>query len=161
MEQASAVTIQHLKLAVSRLQPDLYDEVVRGMTAIALAMRQEVTEVDFAAMASALEGYEPSRVAVAFARCKTELLFVPKPKEVIDRLPAREVQNKKPDMKLVREFYEPYDKNLRLHVYEYDDGQGDLNADRRAHRFRQVKLERISDRQSGSEALAQRELVNA
>jgi hypothetical protein len=130
------------------------------MTVIALATRQEVTELDFLAMTTALEGIEPSRVAAAFTRCTTELLFVPKPKEVIDRWPERVLQNNKPDMELVDDFYEPYDNNLRLHVYLYDDGEGDLNGDRAKHRFRQVKLERIPQLGQCPAMPAQRDLVS-
>jgi hypothetical protein len=152
--------MQQIKNALSQPQGELYREVVKGMTVISLAMRQDVTELDFLAMTTALQGIEPSRVAAAFTRCRTELLFVPKPKEVIDRLPERVLQNQKPDMELVGEFYEPYDNNLRLHVYLYDDGEGDLNGDRAKHRFRQVKLERVARLGQWSEMPAQGDHVS-
>jgi hypothetical protein len=104
---------------------------VRGLTKIALVLRQEVTEFDFVSMTDALEGYEPGRVAIALDRCRTELLFLPKPKEVIDRLPEKTVENKKPDLKLVRTFFEPYSATLHLHIFEYEHG------------YRQARLERL------------------
>jgi hypothetical protein len=107
--------------------------VVDGLTRISLSLRQEVSEVDFAAMTDALEGYDPRCVETALNRCRTELLFIPKPKEVIERLPEKAVESKSPDdLKLVREFYEPYSTRLHLHVFEYDGG------------YRQARLEPLS-----------------
>lgn len=102
-----------------------------GLTAIALTLRQEVSEIDFDAMTTALQGHDPLRVAAALSRCGTELLFLPKPKEVIDRLPHLEISNKRPDLKLVRDFYESYSSTLRLRVFEYEG------------KYRQVRLEKI------------------
>lgn len=121
MEKLLADT-KNVKSALSKREPGLYPVIVDGLTRIGLSLRQEVSEVDFAAMANALEGYEPGRVAVALDRCRNELLFVPKPKEVIERLPEKAIENKTPNLKLEREFYEPYSERLHLHVFLYEGG---------------------------------------
>ena len=115
--------------ALSQQPNELYRVVVEGLTRISLCLRQEVSEVDFAAMTDALEGRDPALVAVALDRCRIELLFVPKPKEVIERLPEKAVENKRPDLTLIRDFYEPYSTRLHLHVFEYESG------------YRQARLE--------------------
>jgi hypothetical protein len=80
-------------------------------------------------MTDALEGYDPRCVETALNRCRAELLFIPKPKEVIERLPEKAVEYKSPDLKLLRDFFEPYSTRLHLHVFEYESG------------YRQARLE--------------------
>ena len=130
METFTADT-QIVKDELSKPHAALQREVVHGLTKIALALRQEVTELDFAAMADALEGYDPRRVSIALDRCRTELLFLPKPCEVIERLPEKTVENKRPQGELIRDFFEPYSSSLRLHVFEYEGGH------------RQARLEKL------------------
>lgn len=130
MEKLLADT-KNVRSVLSKRETELYRVIVDGLTRIGLSLRQEVDEVDFAAMANALKGYEPGRVGVALDRCRNELLFVPKPKEVIDRLPDKAIENKAPKLKLEREFYEPYSERLHLHVFLYERG------------YRQARLERL------------------
>lgn len=141
METFTADT-QIVKAELSKPRAELQREIVRGLTKIALALRQEVSELDFVAMTDALEGYDPQRVAIALDRCRTELLFLPKPKEVIERLPEKAVENKRPDGRLIRDFFEPYSSSLHLHVFEYSSG------------YRQARLERLGVAREGSEIVA-------
>lgn len=62
-------------------------------------------------------------VVAALARCIKECKFMPKLKEIIERIPEAEAPSRAPDnLKLVREFDEPYSANLKLHVLEYEGG---------------------------------------
>jgi hypothetical protein len=131
MEKLLADT-KNVRSALSKRETGLYPVVLDGLTRIGLSLRQEVNEVDFAAMTNALEGYEPGRVAIALDRCRNELLFVPKPKEVIERLPDKAIECKTPNLKLEREFYESYSERLHLHVFLYEGG------------YRQARLEPLS-----------------
>jgi hypothetical protein len=98
--------------------------------ACALHFRVELTEVDFAIYLRGLSDVDDSiRLVAAIARATKECKFMPKLKEIIERIPEKETASRAPDhLKLVREFDEPYSNRLKVHVYEYEGG------------YRQVKL---------------------
>lgn len=103
------------------------------MTRISVCLRLEVNRIDWEAMTYALHGQNPQRVRAAFDRCLLELEFMPKPKDVLERLPEKGVESKAPDnLKLIRDFYEPYSESMRLHVFEYEGG------------YLQVKMEKVA-----------------
>lgn len=136
MEKLPAST-RIVKDESSRKDGKLYKVIVDSMTRIAVSLRQDCNRVDWESMAYALKSRGLSdddceRVRDSFDRCLVELDFIPKPKDVIAKLRDKAIQNKAPDVKLLREYYRPYSETLREHVFEYEGG------------YSQVKLEKVA-----------------
>lgn len=107
--------------------------MVPQLAKLALHFRAEMTEPDFEIYLDGLSGYSEGRVVKGLDRCLTECEYMPRLKEIIQRIPEVATSNEAPDnRKLIREFYEPYTLELRLHVWEYEGG------------YRQVAIERIA-----------------
>jgi hypothetical protein len=137
MERLEA-NINSVKSQVSKLPSASWSAtVVPQLTKLALHFRAEMTEPDFEIYLDGLSGYSEGRVLAGLDRCLTECEYMPRLKEIIQRIPDIETSNKAPDnRKLIRDFYEPYSRELKVHVFEYEGG------------YRQVKLERVSDAQA-------------
>lgn len=122
MEKLQA-QLSNVKKALSRQPNELWSAgVVRALVLCALHFRVELTDADFEVYKMGLrEIGELERIEAAFTRCIKECEFMPRLKDILERIPDREIVNAKPDLKVVREWDEPYgDKTL--HYIEYENG---------------------------------------
>lgn len=106
------------------------------MSRISAHLRQESNRIDWESMYyvltnTGLTDVDCGRVKSSFDRCMRELDFLPNSKAVLERLPEREMQNKKPELKLIREYTRPYSATLQERVWEYEGG------------YEQVRLEKL------------------
>jgi hypothetical protein len=82
-----------------------------------------LTDVDFEIFLDGLRHMpEPERVARAFEDCMRELEFMPRLSDVRERDPGRPIASRAPDLKLVKEWDEPYGEGLTIHYTEYEGG---------------------------------------
>lgn len=96
---------------------------MKAVALCALHFRAEVTEADFEIYRRGLwEIREPERIEAAFTRCLKECEFMPKLKDVLERLPDRAIESKAPDLKVVREWDEAYGEGKTIHYTEYESG---------------------------------------
>ena len=130
MEKLSANT-SNLKETLSK-QPDARwsATVTQALAGCSLHFRAELTELDYDVYLRGLADIQSSwRIVAAIGRCTKECLFMPKLKEILERVPEVEASPKVPDrLELLREFDEPYTHTHKLHVYQYEGG------------YRQVKM---------------------
>lgn len=103
--------------------------MTQALAGCALHFRAELTELDYEVYLRGLAEVQSAwRIVSAVGRCTKECMFMPKLKEILERVPEAEASPKAPDLKLLREFDEPYTRTHKLHVYEYEGG------------YRQVKM---------------------
>lgn len=108
-------------------------EVTKALASCALHFRQELTDLDYEIYLKGLAQFSGPAAVAGIDRAMRETTFMPKLKEIIERIPEMPVDNHAPDdLKLVREFVEPYTRDLQIRVFQYEGG------------YRQIKLERIA-----------------
>ena len=129
MEKAANINPSNAELSKPR-DAQWSDTVVRLLTRCALHYRQELTEIDLEIYLNALRPFEAYRIRGALDKCFTECEFMPKLKDILERMPDAHFENQKPDLKVVREWDEPYNDTTVTHFVEYESG------------YRQAKLVR-------------------
>jgi hypothetical protein len=93
---------------------------VKELTKCSLHFRQDLSRADFLVYWESLKDRDADAVRRAVVLCRETLEFMPKLRDVLDRLsPA--AQTKKPDLKVVKEWDEEYG-DRKLHFTEYEGG---------------------------------------
>jgi hypothetical protein len=96
--------------------------VVEMLTKCALHFRQELHEVDLEIYLSGLREFSADRIKGALELCFRECEFMPKLKDILERMPEEHYENEKPDLKIVREWDEDFTPTAKLHFIEYENG---------------------------------------
>lgn len=94
---------------------------MKALAHCGLHFRAELTEVDYEIYLKALVGISAGRISESLVRCVRECNFMPKVKDILDRVPEEMAEAKAPDLKIVREWDEPYGSK-KLHWIEYEGG---------------------------------------
>ena len=133
MERLSASTSNLSETLSKRPDARWNATVTQALAGCALHFRQELTELDYEVYLRGLADISSAwRIVSAIGRCTKECMFMPKLKEILERVPEVEASPRVPDrLKLLREFDEPYTSTHKLHVYEYEGG------------YRQVKMVQV------------------
>lgn len=97
--------------------------MVEQLTRCALHFRQELTEVDLEIYLNGLRPFEAYRIRAALERCFLECEFMPKLKDILDRMPEAQHSNNAPDsLSIVREWDEFFSATHKTHFIEYENG---------------------------------------
>lgn len=96
--------------------------VTAALSKCSLHFRQELTDVDFEIYLSGLRTFSAERISESLERCLKECEFMPKLKEICDRMPQEITKAKAPDLTVVREWDEPYSHKMKIHYVEYESG---------------------------------------
>lgn len=88
----------------------------------AILLRYEITETELSQYCELLRDFDAEKVEYAFDRCSKECLFMPRPAEILTRMPE---EGPKPNAiigKIVKDWTEAYDDAHVIHYFETDSG---------------------------------------
>lgn len=94
--------------------------------------RTEVSDADYEIYKIGLKDInDPYRIDEAFYRCLRECEFMPKLKDIFDRLPDRREARSLKIGKIVREWCEPTSDGFVIHYFETDSGDKFVRLEKR------------------------------
>jgi hypothetical protein len=126
MEKLEA-NVSTVKNALSRqLSARWREVVVLCVTKCALHFRAKddpLTDLDFEIFLDGLRDIpDEDRIAQGFDACLKQCEFMPRLRDVRDRVPDNPAAIHEPDLKVVKEWDEPYGRNMQVHYIEYEGG---------------------------------------
>ena len=117
-------------VALSPQPSDSRNITLKWMTLLAVHFRADLTEAEMRIYCDSLAHEDPERLEVAFQRSLHECEFLPKLKEILERMPYRP-SPVKTDAVPASQHYEPIDEGHHLHVWITSEGQRYVRVERK------------------------------
>ena len=109
-------------LELSKPQNDCWNLVVKWVALLAAHFRVELSEPEIRIYCDSLASKDKDCLNKAMQRCLNECEFMPRLKDINDRLPEPKKAVTWGFFKPVRDFFEPLDDTHRVHGWEDEDG---------------------------------------
>lgn len=133
MEQVAAKMSSVRETLSKQRDAQWREAVIRQLTACSLHFRTELDDAQIEIYLGGLRDCESWRTAKAFERCMKECEFMPKLRDLFDKMPEAGQQRKPFDFgKILKEWWLPYGPDTVQHYFETEKGGTVCRIERKA-----------------------------